>query len=69
VDPFTATPPRWARFASLALAVASIATFIIGRGGTVMLATVALAFGAIAVLLLTMPDRLPNDEGDPDQSH
>ena len=56
------TPPRWARIASATLAVLAIATFLIGRGGTAMLAVAALGFGAIAVLLLSMPDRKPDDE-------
>jgi hypothetical protein len=56
------TPPRWAKIASATLALLALATFLIGRGGTAMLTVAALGFGAIAVLLLSMPDRNPDDE-------
>lgn len=46
----------------LALGVFGIALFIFGRGGTVMLAVTALLFAAIAVPLLAMPDRLPDED-------
>ena len=56
------TPPRWAWIVSGVLAVLALGTFLLGRGGTAMLAVAALGFGAIAVLLLSMPDRMPDDE-------
>ena len=56
------TPPRWAWIAAAALAALGLALFIFGRGGTVMLAVAALLFAAVAVPLLAMPDRLPDDE-------
>ncbi|CAA9214167.1 MAG: hypothetical protein AVDCRST_MAG77-101 [uncultured Chloroflexi bacterium] len=55
-------PPRWARVAAALLVVTSLAVLVVGRGGTAVLAGVCLAFGALAVLLLSMPDRLPHDE-------
>jgi hypothetical protein len=58
----TDTPPRWAWVVSGVLAALAIALFVLGRGGTVMLFVAALAFGAIVVPLLSMPDRLPDDE-------
>jgi len=44
------------------LAALGIALFIFGRGGTVMLVVAALLFGAVAVPLLSMPDRLPDED-------
>lgn len=35
---------------------------VAGRGGAAVFAGAALAFGAIAVLLLSMPDRLADEE-------
>ena len=58
----TDTPPRWAWIVSGALAIAALAVFLLGRGGTAMLVVTALALGAIVVPLLSMPDRLPDDE-------
>jgi hypothetical protein len=56
------SPPRWARVAAALLVAAALTVLTIGRGGTVVLAGVCLAFGALAVLLLSMPDRLPHEE-------
>jgi hypothetical protein len=52
----------------LALAASGVALYILGRGGTVMLVVVALLFGAFAVPMLSMRDRLPDDDtpDDPD---
>jgi hypothetical protein len=58
----TDTPPRWAWIVSGALASLALAVFLLGRGGTAMLIVAALGLGAIAVPLLSMPDRLPDDE-------
>ena len=58
----TDSPPRWAVATGIALAIAGIALFVLGRGGTVMLLVVAILFGAVAVPLLSMPDRLPDDD-------
>ena len=58
----TDSPPRWAWIVSGVLAALALGTFLIGRGGTAMLVVAALAFGAIAVPLLSMPDRMPDDE-------
>ena len=58
----TDTPPRWAWIVSGVLAALALATFLIGRGGTAMLVVAGLALGAIVVPLLSMPDRLPDDE-------
>lgn len=52
----------WARIAAALLVAASLAVLVTGRGGTAVLTGVCLAFGALAVLLLSMPDRLPHDE-------
>ena len=56
------SPPRWAVATGLVLAALGIALFIFGRGGTVMLVVAALLFGAVAVPLLSMPDRLPDED-------
>jgi hypothetical protein len=56
------SPPRWARIGAAALVLLSLAVLTIGRGGAIVLAGACLAFGALAVLLLSMPDRLPDDE-------
>ena len=56
------TPPRWAWIVAFALAAVGLGLFIFGRGGAVLLAVVALLFAAVAVPLLAMPDRLPDDE-------
>lgn len=56
------SPPRWAWIVSGALALLALAAFLLGRGGTVMLVVAALALGAIAVPLLSMPDRMPDDD-------
>jgi hypothetical protein len=58
----TDTPPRWAWIVSGALAALALAIFLLGRGGTAMLAVAVLGLGAIVVPLLSMPDRLPDDE-------
>ena len=58
----TDTPPRWAWIVSGALAVLALVIFLLGRGGTAMLAVAVLMLGAIVVPLLSMPDRLPHDE-------
>ena len=58
----TDTPPRWAWIVSGVLAALALAVFLIGRGGTAMLVVAVLALGAIVVPLLSMPDRLPDDE-------
>ncbi|HEU5316085.1 MAG TPA: hypothetical protein VFX49_08255 [Chloroflexota bacterium] len=62
----TDTPPRWAVLAGLALAAAGIALYVLGRGGTVMLFVVALLFAAFAVPMLSMRDRLADDDADDD---
>jgi len=51
--------PRWAWVAAAALLGAGAVCLILGRGGTAVLLGVVLAFGALAVLLLSVPD------GDP----
>ncbi|MBI3971510.1 MAG: hypothetical protein HY332_09495 [Chloroflexi bacterium] len=51
--------PRWAWLAAALLVAASLAVLVWGRGGTMVLAGAALAFAALAVLLLSVPD------GDP----
>ena len=56
------SPPRWAKLAALGLAAAGLVVLLLGRGGTPVLAGVCLLFGAVAVLLLSMPDRLPHEE-------
>jgi hypothetical protein len=58
----TDTPPRWAWIVSAVLAALALGIFLLGRGGTAMLAVAVLGLGAIAVPLLSMPDRLPDDE-------
>ena len=58
----TDTPPRWAWIASAVLAVLALGLFLFGRGGTAMFAVAVLGLGAIVVPLLSMPDRLPDDE-------
>jgi hypothetical protein len=56
-------PPRWAVLVALALAAAGVALYIFGRGGTVMLVVVSLLFGAFAVPMLSMRDRLADVDG------
>ena len=58
----TDTPPRWAWIVSAVLAALALGVFVFGRGGTAMLAVAGLGLAAIAVPLLSMPDRLPDDE-------
>jgi len=53
------SPPRWAWVIAIVLAAAALITFIVGRGGTMVLLAVALNFAAFAVLLLSMGDGLP----------
>ncbi len=53
------SPPRWAWAIAIVLAAAALVTFIVGRGGTMVLLAVALGFAAFAVLLLSMRDGLP----------
>jgi hypothetical protein len=55
-------PPRWAKLVALGLIAAALGVLVVGRGGTAVLAGVCLAFGAVAALLLSMPDRLPHEE-------
>ena len=63
----TETPPRWAMIVAALLAAAGIALYVFGRGGTVMLVVAALLFAAFAVPMLTMRDRLADDDtGDAD---
>lgn len=54
--------PRWALVVATALALAGLAAFIWGRGGTPVLVGVALLFAAVATLLVSLPD------GDPSNS-
>jgi hypothetical protein len=44
--------------------VAALAVFALGRGGTAVLLGTALAFGALACLLLSEPDRDPAAEDE-----
>ena len=62
-----ASPPRWAWALATLLAIASLSVFLVGRGGTAVLAAVALGFAAVAVLLLSTGDELPDadDTDDP----
>jgi hypothetical protein len=53
--------PRWATLVSVGLVLFAFAVFIWGRGGTAVLAGVALLFGALAVMLLCQPDGDPRD--------
>jgi hypothetical protein len=39
-----------------------LAILVVGRGGAAVLAGVSLLFAALAVVLLSMPDRLPGDD-------
>ena len=52
----------WGKAAAGVLVVAGLAVLVVGRGGTAVLAGVALAFGGLAVLLLVLPDRLPHED-------
>lgn len=54
--------PRWAWVVASLLLAASLAVFAIGRGGTMVLLGTALAFGALACLMLSEPDRDPASE-------
>jgi hypothetical protein len=56
--------PRWAWVVAGGLVAASLAVFAIGRGGTAVLLGTALAFGALACLLLSEPDRDPAAEDE-----
>ena len=58
----TETPPRWAWIVAAVLAAAGLALYVFGRGGTVMLAVAALLFAAFAVPMLSMRDRLADDD-------
>ena len=58
----TDSPPRWAVATGVALGIAALTLSVFGRGGTVMLIVVALLFAAVAVPLLSMPDRLPDEQ-------
>jgi len=53
------SPPPWAWALAIVAASGALVTFVIGRGGTMVLLAVALAFVAFAVLLLSMGDDLP----------
>ncbi len=53
------SPSRWARIVAGALLAGALAVLVWGRGGTVVLVGATLAFLALAVLLLSVPD------GDP----
>ena len=58
-DSHLPSPPSWAWAIAIVLAAAALVTFIVGRGGTIVLLGVALGFAAFAVLLLSMGDDLP----------
>lgn len=62
VRPGLPSPPRWAWLLAATLATCALVVFFAGRGGTAMLLAVSLGFGALAVLLLSMGDSLPDDE-------
>jgi hypothetical protein len=51
--------PTWAWIAAALLAAAALAVFVAGRGGTAVLLGVALTFGAVATVVLSLPDRDP----------
>jgi hypothetical protein len=51
--------PAWAWIAAALLAAAALAVFVAGRGGTAVLLGVALTFGAVATVVLSLPDRDP----------
>ena len=61
----TVSPPRWAWAAAAVLFIAALGLFVFGRGGTVVLGAVALGFGAVAVLLLSTGDALPDADDVP----
>ncbi len=54
--------PRWAWIAAGLLVLASVAILVMGRGGNAVLAGAGAAFGAVAVLLLSVPDGDPAAE-------
>jgi hypothetical protein len=56
--------PRWAWLPAGCLVAASLVVFAVGRGGTAVLLGAALAFGALACLLLAEPDRDPAADDD-----
>jgi hypothetical protein len=56
------TIPRWAWAVAAIFVGLSLLVLAIGRGGAAVLSGVALAFAALAVLLLSVPDRDPGDE-------
>lgn len=56
--------PRWAWIVAGLLVLASGAILVVGRGGNAVLAGVAAAFGALAVLLLSVPDGDPAAEAE-----
>jgi uncharacterized membrane protein YhhN len=55
--------PWWVWAAAAALLAAAAAVLALGRGGTAVLVGAALAFAALAAVLLSLPDRDPQDEG------
>jgi hypothetical protein len=59
--------PRWAWLVAGCLVAAALAVFALGRGGTAVLLGAALAFGALACLLLSEPDRDPAAEDGAEQ--
>jgi CBS-domain-containing membrane protein len=56
--------PPWAWIVAGLLVLASGAILVVGRGGNAVLAGVAAAFGALAVLLLSVPDGDPAAEAE-----
>jgi hypothetical protein len=54
--------PRPARVLALVLLAAAVAVLVWGRGGTMVLLGVSLAFGALATLLLAVPDGDPGSD-------